>query len=377
MVKAKSDGQHRGPWRRFFRAAAMVLDIVAVLALIVTAYAGMVSPISHSSLWGVLPLAFPAVLTLVVVLILSQIVWHWRGVMICICGVALCAGPVLDTCPLNLNKPKKNEGAETFTLMSYNAHQFIPPHAAEMPAGDDNPQLKYILDTDADIVCLQEATYLLSSGRWALPPAQLVRMHRQYPTVLVNGIDGALLCKYPAVAIHLDVNKDNFPGGNLACYRITLPGGRLLTVFNVHLRSMLIKPDDVEVYHNLTRLRHEAIDTLREHIIDKIAAAARDRARDAQQLIRYIRLYGGPDVIVTGDFNDVPGCYAIRTLSDAGFRSVYPSVGLGPMITYNTDRLYFRIDHTLWRGAMKPIWMKRGTLRASDHYPLLTEFCVE
>ena len=45
-----------------------------------------------------------------------------------------------------------------------------------------------------------------------------------------------------------------------------------------------------------------------------------------------IRHYGGPNVIVCGDFNDVPGSYPVRSFADAGFQSVYPKIGFGPII---------------------------------------------
>ena len=86
--------------------------------------------------------------------------------------------------------------------------------------------------------------------------------------------------------------------------------------------------------------------------------------------MQWLRLYGGPDVIICGDFNDVPGCHAIRTFADAGFHSVYPSIGFGPMITYNARHLYFCIDHVLYRGALTPLYISKGTLKTSDHYPL-------
>lgn len=374
--KSSTKAVAAGPWLTFFRVTALLLDIVAVAALCLTAYSGMLSPLSHSALWGVFPLAFPIVVTAVVVLALSQIVWHWRGVIVCAAGLVACAMPVFDFCPLNITTPKVPQGAQEFTLMSYNAHQFMPPHVNAMPPGEGNAQLQYVLDSGADIVCLQEASYLFTGGRNAPPADMVAELHRRYPTVLFSVDELVLLSKFPAEAIHLDVSRKNFPGGTAACYRVTLPSGRLVTVFNVHMASMTMNEGDVEVSRNLTELKHEDLGALKSQLLGKLCMAARNRARQVQQLQRWIRLYGGPDVIVTGDFNDAPGCYALRNLSDTGFRSVYPEVGFGPMITFNSDRMYFRIDHTLYRGALRPVWMHKGSLRASDHYPLTTLFYI-
>lgn len=45
---------------RFLRTVALLVDLAAVCALVLTAYAGMVSPLSHSAWWGVLPWDFPS-----------------------------------------------------------------------------------------------------------------------------------------------------------------------------------------------------------------------------------------------------------------------------------------------------------------------------
>ena len=289
------------------------------------------------------------------------------------------AGPILNYSPLHFTKPKVPEGAETFTFLTYNAHNFVPPGVeatATLPPGN-NPQLDYILNSGADIVCLQEAAPLIMQTGKVLSAQQIDSLHRIYPHICVSTNDIAVLSKFPLEPIHLDANKKNFAGGTVGCYRISLPSERLITLFDVHLHSMKLKDNDIRTYKNLTELKGENIDSLKYHILSKVSAAAVGRAKQVQQLLRYIRLYGGPDAIISGDFNDVPGCYAIRTLEDVGFRSVYPECGLGPMVTFNNDRLYFCIDHTLYRGGLRPVSMKKGRTKASDHYPLTTTFYIK
>lgn len=363
--------------RRFLRSAALLTDILACAALLLTGYAGMVSPLSHSAWWGVLPLAFPFAFWIVVILGVLQLLWHRRGAVVCAAGLLLCTGPALDYCPLHFLDKEAPAQSETFTLMTFNAHQFLPPDSATGSFPRPNPSLEYILQTDADIVCLQEATYLQYYPTRTVSAEQLERMHRQYPYVLGTAEELCLLSKFPAETIHLDANRTNFPGGAAGCFRITLPDGRNITVFDVHLHSMQLKDDDKEVWSNLTGLHREGLSDVRAHLLDKVAAAAVGRAKDVLQLQRYIRLYGGPDVIVCGDFNDVSGCHAIRSLADAGFHSVWAETGLGPLITFNSDRLYFGIDHVLYRGALHPLSMRRGGIRSSDHYPLVTTFYID
>lgn len=356
----------------------LCVDIMAVAALIVTAYAGNLSPVQHGGLWGVMPLCFPGVLAIVVALLVLHLFWLRKGAVITALGLLACAAPVLNFCPLHILTPKIPEGAETFTLMTYNAHQFVLPGTTNNEYDTiNNPTLEYILKQDADIVALQEAAHIGTINRYYLTRDQLNRLHERYAYVHTDCEELVLLSKFPVEGIHLETNNRNFNGGLAACYRVTLPSGRRITLFNVHLQSMQLSDDARDIVVDISKGERESLSMIENQVIRKIALAGTRRARQVLQLMRYIRLYGGPEVIVTGDFNDVPGCYAIRTLYDAGFKSVYPSLGFGPLITFNDKRLYFCIDHTLWRGSLHPVKMVKGRLRTSDHYPLTTTFYTD
>lgn len=353
----------------------LAVNILSIGALALTGYAGYVSPIAHSALWGVLPLGFPLALLWCVLLLCIDLFWFRRSAVVMAIGMAACYGPILATCPVHFFAPKAPAGAETFTLLSYNVRNWSPADNSEHTRC---PLVDYILAQDADIVCLQEA-YNLGKYAWNyVTPEQIDSVHARYPYMFVGGFDGnqSIYSKYPVEPIHLDATLENFPGGNVAAYRLTMPTGRLITIFNVHLASIGLEAHDKEMYERLTRLKHEPLEDVRTQLVDKLEVAARRRARQVQQLLRWIRLYGGPDCMVVGDFNDVPDCYAITALADCGFRDVYGRVGLGPMITYNSNRFYFCIDHVLTRGDLLPLSLRKGTIRYSDHYPLFIDFAL-
>lgn len=369
----KACARKRGPVAVFLRGTMLVLDVIAVAALILTAYAGHVSPMSHNALWGILPLAFPFCLLAVALLFALHLFWLRAGAVVTGIGMLVCAGPSLDYCPFNIVPVKVPDNTESFTLLSYNCHQFLPPHAKSNPEGARNGVVDHILATDADIVCLQEATFLCGVFPGYLTAEQIQSIHDAYPHVFISSEELAVLSKFPLEPIHLDSGNKEMRGGLVSCYRVTLPSGRLITLFDVHLQSNNLNRDTDNKLSDDENARLDGIDN---PLLRKVGYAAGRRARQAQQLLRYVRLYGGPNVIMTGDFNDVPGCYTLRTLADAGFHSVYPEVGLGPMYTFNDYRLYFRLDHTLYRGDLRPVWMSKGTTKASDHYPLTTKFYI-
>lgn len=353
----------------------LFVNTLSICALALTGYAGYVSPLSHSGLWGVLPLAFTPLLLWCVFILCIDLFWFRRCAAVMVLGMAACYNPIRANCPLHLFSPSVPAGTETFTLMSYNVHGWGMVDGLPYT---QNPMLDYILAKDADVVCLQEA-YGLRQYRWSrITAAQIDSINARYPYIFVGGKGmQSIYSKYPLTPIHLDATKKNFAAGVLAAYRMTLPSGRLVSIFNVHLASIGLKDEDKEMYERLTELKTEPLHDVRVQLIDKLSAASRRRARQVQQLMRWIRLYGGPDCIVAGDFNDVPDCYSITSLADCGFADVYGRVGFGPMITYNSNRFYFCIDHILSRGDLKPLWLKKGRLRGSDHYPIMTEFAVE
>lgn len=103
-----------------------------------------------------------------------------------------------------------------------------------------------------------------------------------------------------------------------------------------------------------------------------------EREAQIRYLQKYLQRYGGKNVLVCGDFNDAVNCYGLYLLEhESHMHQAYADVGLGPMITYNANDLYFRIDHILYRGDMRPYSMSRGSIKASDHYPVTARFFFE
>jgi len=373
--KKKKKRKLRSPFMRLMRALMLILSIVAAVALFCTAYAGNISPLRHGGLYGILPLCFPIVLYSSLALLALQIWWHWRGFIIIAIGLLASAGPALQVCPLNIGSPKAPEGSDTFTLMTYNVCNLEEPRDST----DTTPNriLDYVIESDADIVCIQEAVVLSAYKPLFITPEQVQTLYSRYPYIIKSAGAQMIMSKYPVQPIHLSLTREEFQNAELAAYRITFPGGKLATLFNVHLQSLRLNEDDRELYKNLTGLQRESLGDVKQQLISKLSFANVERARQTQALMRLIRHYGGPNVIICGDFNDVSTCYALRTLEDAGFNSIYAKLGFGPMITYNTGRFYFCIDHVLYRGDFTPLEIKKGTLRASDHYPLTVRLALE
>lgn len=365
-------GTRPGVFRRAVNASMLVLNLLVGAGLFVTAYSGCVPPAEYP-LAGIAVLTFPIWLCLTALLLVVDFIW-WRKTSLVLLAAIAATGPMVwATCPLNIGGgiPDGTPVERVFTLMTYNTYNFVD-RTGEY-AGARNPTLSYILDADADVVCLQEVKFFERQPEIFMTGEQLDSLHARYPYVVLGGYAGAILSKYPLTPIRMDTRGEPGSYFDAAGYVLEVEGRRL-AVFSVHMQSYNLSSDDKEAYRDITRLHTDEAGVLRHSVLGKLEQAARFRAEQAHMLCRYVEHYGGSNVIVCGDFNDVPGCYTLRTLADIGMREVWPEVGFGPVWTYNDNRFYFRIDHVLWRGDLRPVDVERGGKRYSDHYPLLTTF---
>lgn len=361
-----------GVGRRIASGVVFFADIITVLGLTASAYAGSINPIAHPAAPAV-AMTFPLWLLGAVVMLVISLCVRLRLAAIIVLGMIASLPSILDYCPLHLPRHAGDDDF-TFTIMSYNVLGLQDQNGQYF--GDVNPTLSYILNTDPDIVCLQEMSSLHTSSLTHVTASQIDSLHCQYPYVMIGSKSQAIFSKFPIEAVQTGFKHSGQSGAaDMACFRAEIKGQKV-TIFNVHLQSFSLVAEDKEMFKKLTRLKgsEDEIAEMRHHLVNKIREAAPQRVIDTEELIKYIRKFGGPNVIVCGDFNDVPGSYPLRMLADEHLQEVYPEVGFGPMITYNANRFYFRIDHILYRGDLKPVSMKRGSIKSSDHYPVIATF---
>ena len=359
-------------WRRLSSAVLAVVNIAVAIGLTASAYAGSINPIAHPTAPAV-AMTFPIWLLGAVILLGVSLFVRVRLAAIIGLGIIASLPSILDYSPIHLPKHASDDGF-TFTVMSYNVLGLQDQNDSYY--GDINPTLSYILNQDPDIVCLQELSSLHTSPHLHVTASQIDSIHCQYPYVLIASKSQAIFSKFPVEPIQIGFKYSGESGSaDMACFRAEIKGKKV-TIFNIHLQSFSLVSEDKEMFTKLTHLKgsENEIAQMRSHLVNKIRAAGPQRVLDTEELIKYIRKFGGPNVIVCGDFNDVPGSYPLRLLADEHLKEVYPEVGFGPMITYNANRFYFRIDHILYRGDLRPLDMTRGSIKSSDHYPVTATF---
>jgi len=375
----------KGPSNKWLRALRMVvnaivlaINIAVCLGLLASGYAHTIAPSSWPAA-SVVSMTFGWWFAACVAVFIADLLWWRRTAWIAGASMLVCLGPIHDFCPLNIPNLRMDdeEKERSFTIMTYNVFHFIDYRNKGTAY---NRQLEYILRVQPDVVCIQEAEYLAPSNGNAISQQQLDSLHIVYPYVLTQGNDFAIFSKYEAKPININFPKDSFPSGDMAAWRLHIDD-RVLNVFSVHLRSFSLSEADKDRYRDLVKLDsvgRKELHEIRADILPKIKSAAVDREGQIRYLEKYLAKYGGANAIVCGDFNDPVGCYGLYSLEQTGkLRQSYAEVGFGPAITYNANYLFFRIDHILYRGNLRPWKVKRCGIDASDHYPLLATFIFD
>lgn len=347
-------------------------SLILYAALIVSAYGGRIDPE-----WGALPASMTLILPYLVWATLAvSALWLISGKIFMGVGGALvlliCWGPATTASPLGHSK-KPDNPAQTFRIMTYNMI-----HGIDMENKDSasNRTIQYILDSDCDLVCLQELKQIDDKEIPLLTEAQKDSLKKKYPYQLGDpALDTKLLSKYPATFEKGSKFIDGpYDTERYTFYNVNIKGHKL-TIVNLHLRSFMLTTKERDVITEIKSI--EGLKTsyreVKGDIRQKLKQGFVKRKQDALILRKAIDGIRGP-LIVCGDFNDVPESYAYRLIKGDDLKDAYVETNFGPMITYNQHAMWFHIDQILYRGALRALSVRKGSIKASDHYPLIAEF---
>ena len=353
----------------FLLTAAVVL---LAFATVISGYGGYVNP-SVIPAAALVAMMFPVFMLLSVATLVALIIVRRRLALVPVVSILLSLPSLLVYCPLNFgHAPSEKEASRSFKVMTYNALNWTDYSYEGLDTVTPNASVQLVLDADPDILCLQECSgpTLHTPG---VTPGLLDEFFKRYP--YVERVPTSSLTIYSKFPITRLVDNDRFSEtADYACYRLNVRG-RLLTLYNVHLQSIGLSPEDKALYREITDGRTEVgeINRVRDNIFSKLYAAFINRSRQAQSLRSFVDNRKG-DIIVCGDFNDIPGCYAVREVKGSDMSDAFYDAGTGPSVSYRAGRFYFRIDHMLYRGDFHAINSQRIRGGLSDHYPIITTF---
>lgn len=334
----------------------LVVNALCVVAMIACAYSSYLPPQYHPR-WSVLGLLFPAFLCANVLFVLFWLLFKWKYAALSLLGLLLCFGTVRAYMPVNFSGEAPDSAIKVLT---YNVGMFgqMDGHGWE-----DNPVLELILNSDADVVCLQEI------GGFGAAVNRKQLKQDVYPYVAMdNGM--ACLSKYPILSKERIDYKSW--GNSSFAYELCVGQDTVLLVNN-HFESYKLSRADKKVYKDVLVNPQSAEDNSDfKKLIKRIMRSNKTRGAqvDAVKTFLDAKAPNYRHVIVCGDFNETPVSYSHVRMAES-LNDAFASSGNGPGFTYKRNGMFFRLDHILVSDAVEvyDAYVDYST-DVSDHYPM-------
>lgn len=362
----------KGEWQVKFKfkfiplSIFIAINIVVIMAMNFCAYTSCLHPTYHPN-FSYFGLAFPVFLFLDFCFVLFWLVFKWKMVAIPIVGMLCCASSIFTYCPLNF---KKSVPEGCIKVMSYNVCYFGKDKSERMNF-ETNAVAKYILDSGADIVCLQEGKVVGVKDKESA-------FSRIYP-YMQEGVEDAhvnvCMSKYPIVGAE-EINYESKTNRSFA-YKILI-GKDTVLVVNNHFESYKLQDDDKSEYKNIIKHPRDTSNVNNYRLLThKLAAVNSIRGLQVDRVAEYVDSVPCKYKIVCGDFNDSPISYTHRRLT-RNLTDAYTQSGFGPGISFHESGMFFRIDHILINDNIVSYQSKvDNSISESDHYPIISHLFLK
>ena len=360
------------PLKRIFRILLYTLYSIVLGFLILSAFSGYISPYRFVFA-SYLGLFFPFILVGNIALFIVWLLFkQWKKILLHLVVFGICGGAIYTYCPLHKKTEKIPEGA--IKILTYNVMRFNDLKKND-PGNPPNLILQFILENDADIVCIQEFGSSKSNPNF-LMDNEIMDALSKYPHYYLNSLHYpntseiyglAIFSRFPIISTQTISYESIVNGSFVSELDIN---GKKVTLINNHLESNKLTAEERTNYYQMTReIGTEALDAFTQMMTTRLTPAFRARADQAHIISKIIEENENPYIIVCGDFNDTPISYA-RYKIKGNLRDAFVDTGSGLGITYNKHRFLFRIDYILHSKNIKSYNCTVGKLKSSDHYPL-------
>lgn len=332
-------------------------NVVTVVVMLLIGLSDRINPVEHPLLANA-GLLFPVFIFINICFLFFFAIFKRKYMLVTILGLVAGYFPVRTYWPLNV---RGDVPPGAIKVLSYNVNNFNRTNA---PEDDPNPILSYILNSEADIVCLQEAQLTEEIT------AAMKGIYDYRDTVLGNGGRDclALLSRYPIIS--KERIRYESEANVSAAFKVKI-GRDTVVVVNNHFETSGLSLEDRAGFKDMVKGKSEG-DTIRaesRRLLAKLGDAAKTRAPQVETVAEYVKNCGR-SVILCGDFNDTPISYARRTLAKE-LTDCYVSTGNGPGISYHVNAMYVRIDNIMCSSGWVPYGCKvDNSIGYSDHYPI-------
>ena len=350
----------------FLGKVLLAINVLVALLMVLCAFSSYISPYTFPVL-SCAGLAFPVFLLLNFLFFAFWLFFNRRYALLPLVVMFVCIGQIRAFLPVNISMKQVPDDAIkilSYNVMSYDSHQ---PHTEESP----NEIVRYIQNSNADIVCLQEASFNNSNSKKFLSEKVFRKALSTYPYFSFHKEKGSgwvCLSRFPILSTR-SIPYESVGNGTVA-YELKVGNDTLLLVNN-HLESNKLSIDDRTAYRDMIiDPKEDKVKTTSKLLIGKVADAVSIRASQADSVAKFIQDSKHKYVVVCGDFNDSSLSYAHRVIGK-GLNDAFIDTGNGLGVSYNRYGFYFRIDHIMASENLDLFnCTVDNSIKTSDHYPI-------
>ena len=350
----------------FLGKVLLTINVLVALLMVLCAFSSYISPYTFPVL-SCAGLAFPIFLLLNFLFFAFWLFFNRRYALLPLVVMFVCIGQIRAFLPVNISMKQVPDDAIkilSYNVMFYDSHQ---PHTEESP----NEIVRYIQNSNADIVCLQEASFNNSNSKKFLSEKVFRKALSTYPYFSFHKEKGSgwvCLSRFPILSTR-SIPYESVGNGTVA-YELKVGNDTLLLVNN-HLESNKLSIDDRTAYRDMIiDPKEDKVKTTSKLLIGKVADAVSIRASQADSVAKFIQDSKHKYVVVCGDFNDSSLSYAHRVIGK-GLNDAFVDTGNGLGVSYNRYGFYFRIDHIMASESLDLFnCTVDNSIKTSDHYPI-------
>jgi endonuclease/exonuclease/phosphatase family metal-dependent hydrolase len=350
----------------------LISNIVAVIFMLLALIGSVLSP-EKILFPAYFDLIFPFILAINIAFVVFWLVMR-KWFFLLSLGVLLFSTSLINNnFSFRFGKSKPVKPVNSIHLLTYNtmvSGSLIKKH---------NKVMQYVIETNPDIVCLQE--FEVSTQKEYLTYEDIFLIFSNYPYKHIeikskadNILAGiATFSKYPIV----NKQRIEYPShANISIYSDININGTIIRLFNNHLESNgVTEIDKSKPIRLINNFDTDSLAEMTHYFSQKLGTTYKLRAHQADTVASLITK-SPYKVIVCGDFNDVPGSYAYTKMK-GNLKDAFTEAGNGFGWTYH-DLIYrFRIDYVFYDSkAFTVVKYKMDKVNYSDHYPVLCQLNI-
>ena len=358
----------------FFSKIFIFLNIIAVLALLLSYLASHINPATSWTL-AFFGLIYPLLL---IVNIFFTIVWALnkkRIFLLSFIAILIGFNMIGRFVQFRIFKQEK-PNSESMKILSYNVRNFDLYNYTKTwhyTFTKRNKIFDYLCTEKPNIVCFQEFYWDdnndFNTSDTLSEILNAKEFHRE-STAKKNG-------KYWGVATFSEypiINRGKIPfetsTGNVCIFTDIKYKIDTIRVYNVHLESIRLSAEDYIFEESLNKknIPSDKLKASSKRILSRLKAAYVKRGPQALLVAKHIKNCPYP-IILCGDFNDSPSSFAYQQIS-SGLTDSFIESGSGFGQTYLGKYPSFRIDYILHSKKFKSTGFETDKIELSDHYPV-------